>query len=123
MTLELLLHPSGTSTNITTLYDPISYIPYIYQVPSTYPTEDQFPMDSRRKIYVVSIDNEHPSLAYYDVQLLRDKQKRAISAYMIFTLDRRHPYELTSLEEHRAFFDQLHTLLEPTILHHEVFQQ
>ena len=40
MTLELLLPPSGTPMNIKILYDPISYIPYIYQVPSASPITD-----------------------------------------------------------------------------------
>ena len=40
---------------------------------------------------------------------------------MTLTLVWSHPYALTSLEEHRAFFDQGRPLLEPTIHHHEVF--
>ena len=53
--------------------------------------------------------------------MLRDKQKRSRSSYVTLTLSRRHIYELTSLEEHRAFFDKDRPLLEPTISHHEVF--
>ena len=33
LTLEVLLYPRGTPMNIIILDDPISYIPYIYQVP------------------------------------------------------------------------------------------
>ena len=50
LTLELLLTPSGTPMNINILYDPIFSIPYIYQLPSTYPITEQFPMDARRNI-------------------------------------------------------------------------
>ena len=35
----------------------------------------------------------------------------------MITLTRRHPYTLTYIEEHCAFFDQERTLLEPTIRH------
>ena len=40
LTIEILLPPSGTPTNITVIYDTISYIPYIYQLSSTPPTTD-----------------------------------------------------------------------------------
>ena len=78
-------------------------------------------MDARRNIYVVSTDNEYPSLAYPDVQLLRDKQKGSRSSYIMLTLALRHTYSLTSLEKYHAFFDQCRPLLEPTIFHDEVF--
>ena len=38
----------------------------------------------------------------------------------MLTLAHRYPSALISLEEDRALFDQGHTLLEPTIHHHEV---
>ena len=60
--------------NITIIDDPISYIPYISQVPSISPIADQFPMDSYRNIYVVAIDNEDISPASSSVQLLRYKK-------------------------------------------------
>ena len=47
LTLELLLPPSGTPMNINILYDPIFSIPYIYQLLSTSPISDQFPMYTR----------------------------------------------------------------------------
>ena len=71
LTLEPPLPPSGTHMNITILDDIIFYITYIYQVPSTTPTADQFPMETRWNIYVFSIDNYYPSLASTAVQLLR----------------------------------------------------
>ena len=69
---------SGTPTNTTILDDTISYIPYISQVPSTYPILFQCPMNARRNIYVVSIENDEPSLASYAVQMIQGKQKLSI---------------------------------------------
>ena len=43
--------------NITIIDYPISYIPYISQLPSMSPIIYQFIMDTPRKIYVVAIDN------------------------------------------------------------------
>ena len=63
--------------------------------------------------------NHEPSVASTVVQLIRDKQKRAISSSVTITLDQRHPSTLTSLEENRAFFDQGLPLLEPDTHHHE----
>ena len=57
LTLEPPLPPSGTPTKITSIDDPIYFIPYIYQLPSTYPIADQFPMDTRRNIYVIIVGN------------------------------------------------------------------
>ena len=82
--------------------------------------EDRFPMDNRKNIYIVYIYNEEPSRASTSFQLLRYKQKRSRPSSVMLTLSRRHPYSTTSLEEHRAFVDQGHTLLEPTIHNHEV---
>ena len=59
--------------NITISDDSIFSIPYIYQVPSKYHISEQFPMENYRKIYVLDIDNEEPSLASTDVQLIWDK--------------------------------------------------
>ena len=59
LNLEPLLDLSCTLMNITNLDDPIYYIPYIYQVPSTSLISGQISIDSRRNIYVVSIDNEN----------------------------------------------------------------
>ena len=56
-TMELLLLISGTPNNITILYDSISSIPYISQVPSSYPISDQFPMSTHCNIYMIAIDN------------------------------------------------------------------
>ena len=118
LTLKLLLPSSGIHMNIIILDDHISYIPYIFQVPSTSPISDQFTMNTCRNSYVVAIDNEYPSLAYSSVQLLCDKQKRSRSSSVRLTLDRSHLSTLTSLEEHCTFFDQCGPLLEPTICHH-----
>ena len=106
--------------NINILDYPISHIPYFSLVLSTSPMTYQFPIDSFRKVYVVSVENEDTSLASSAVQLLRDK-KRAISSDVILTLAWMHPYALISLEENCALFEQFHILLEPSIRHHEVF--
>ena len=63
-------------------------------------------MDYLRNIYVVSIDNEDTSLEYYTLQLVRYK-KKAISSSMTLNLYQRHPYVLTYIDEHGAFFDQV----------------
>ena len=70
LTLELILPPSGYPMNITILDYLVFSIPYISQVPSTYPISDQFPMDTCRNIYVVAIYSEDPSMSTTDVQLL-----------------------------------------------------
>ena len=70
LTLEKLLHQSGTPMNITIIDDHISYITHISQVPSTPAIKDNFPMNTSINIYMVAIDNEKSSLAYSDVQLL-----------------------------------------------------
>ena len=98
LTLQLFLPQSGTSINITIIENPISYITYISQVPSTSPIAYQFPMNTHRNIYLVSIYNEDPSLASSSLQLIWDKQKQAISASVVITLARKNPYALTSLE-------------------------
>ena len=74
LSLELFLPPIGAPMNITILDYPISSIHYISQVPSTYPIYENFPMDIRHNIYVVSIDNDYPNISTTVVQLLRDKQ-------------------------------------------------
>ena len=43
--------------NITILDHPIFYIIYISQVLSMSPIVDKLPMDARRNIFVVTIDN------------------------------------------------------------------
>ena len=63
-------------------------------------------MDTRRKIYVVAIDYNDPSLASTDVQLIQDKQKRSRYSSVIITLAQRHPSAITSIEEHHALFNQ-----------------
>ena len=102
LTLDFLLPPSSTPINITII---------IYQAPTTSPIANQFPMDDHENIYVVSIDNEDPSLASTAIQLLPDKQKRYRSSSVMLTLSERHPYKLTTLEEHFALFEQWYTLL------------
>ena len=57
--------------NITILDVPISNIPYISKVTSTSTIADQFPMDTDRNIYMVSVDNEDSSLGSYAVKLLQ----------------------------------------------------
>ena len=57
--------------NITILDVPISNIPYISKVTSTSTIADQFPVDTDRYIYMVSIDNEDSLLGSYAVKLLR----------------------------------------------------
>ena len=106
--------------NIIVLDYPISYIPWIYQVPSTSPISDQFPMDSCRNIYVVFIYNEEISLESAAVPLLQYKLKQDIFSYVTLSLDQRHPSELASPEEHCALFDQGYPRLEPNTHHHEV---
>ena len=100
------------------LYPILPTSPKYLQLP---PTADKFPMDALRNIYIVSLNNDDTSLASTAVQLIRDKQKRAISSSVILTLAQRHPYALTSLEKIRAIFEQGRFLLEPTIRYHEVF--
>ena len=73
LTLELLLPPSGIPTNMHILDDTISSISYISQVTSTPTISDQFSMDTRRNIYVVSIDNYDPDLDTKPVQILQGK--------------------------------------------------
>ena len=53
--------------------------------------------------------------------MLRDKQKRSTSFYVILTLYRRHPTELTALEEQHYFFDKGRPFSDPTTHHHELF--
>ena len=84
--------------NTTILDDPIYSIHYISQVPSTSPISEIFPIDTRRKIYVVAIDNEEPSLASTSVQLIQYKQKCAISSSVMITLSWRHTSAIASLE-------------------------
>ena len=107
--------------NITILNDHISSIPYISQVPSTSPTAKKIHINTYRNIYVVSIENEDPSLTTTVIQLLQDKQKCARSSLVLITLAWRRLSALTSLEEQRALFDQSRPILEPTFHHHEVF--
>ena len=78
-------------------------------------------MDACINIFVVAIENEGISLASNYVQLLQCKQKRSISSSITLNLDCRHPSTLTPLDEHHSFFEQVHTLLDPTIHHHEFF--
>ena len=107
LTLEGLPPLSGTSMNIKNLDYLIFSIPYISQVISIPPISDQFPINTHRNIYVLSIDNEDPSLASTDVQLLQDKQKCTIYFSVTITLDPIYTSALTSLEEHLSLFDQV----------------
>ena len=107
LNLEVLLPLSGTPMNIKILDDTIFYIPYISQVISIPPISDQFPINTHRNIYVLSIDNEDPSLASTDVQLIQDKQKCTISFSVTLTLNPRHKSALPSFEEHLSLFDQV----------------
>ena len=83
--------------DINILDDPISYITYISKVPSTFPISEKFPMDTHCNIYVVTIYNDEPELASTAVQIIRYKQKRAISSFVMISLYCQHPYALTSL--------------------------
>ena len=65
--MAFLLPHSGTPMNITTLGIPISSIPYMAQLTSTSPIVDQLPTDTQRKIYIVEIYNEDPSLTESEV--------------------------------------------------------
>ena len=121
LTLELLLPTSETPTE-TTIFDyHVSSIPYISQLSSMPPIAGQFPMGTFPNNYVLAIDNEENDLTTTAVQLICDKQKRAKSSSVTITLAWRRPSALTSIEEYHAFFDQVQTLLEPVIHHHEVF--
>ena len=62
--------------NTTILDYPIFYVTYISQVPSNSPIDDQIPLDTGQNIYVVSIENQDPSLAATAFQMLRDKWTR-----------------------------------------------
>ena len=84
--------------NTTILDDPISYITYIFKVPSMSPIADQFTMDAHRNIYMLVIDNKEPLLASTAVQLLWYKQKRARYSYVLLTLAHRHPSLINYLE-------------------------
>ena len=86
LTLDLLLPPSVTPMNITLLYYPISSIPNTYQVTSSSPIDDQFPMDTRRKIHVLSIDNDEPELTATASHIIRDRPKHYISLSIKITL-------------------------------------
>ena len=74
LTLELLQPPSRTHMNTTIIDYTIYFIPYVYQVSSTTPIVDQFPMDNRHNIYVLAIHNEETSLASNSVQLPQYKK-------------------------------------------------
>ena len=103
--------------NTTFFDDSISSILYISQVPSTSPIADHFSMYNRHNIYLVAVVNKDPNLSTIDVQLLTDKKKRSRYSSVKITLSLRCPSALTSLKEHRAFFDQGRTILEPAINH------
>ena len=107
--------------NITILDFPISNIPYIFKVPSTSLIIDQFPMDSYRNIYMISLENEDSSLESYAIKIIRRRKKLAGSSSVTLTLDWRHPSAITSFDKHHALLVQSHLLLETNIHHHEVF--
>ena len=62
-------------------------------------------MDNLCNIYEAEIENEDPSLATTAVHLLWDELKLARSSFVTITLTWRCPSDITSLEEHHAFFD------------------
>ena len=72
--------------NTTILYDTISYIPYIYQVPSTPPTTYQFPIEPRKNIYMVAKENEYPSLASNYFELIWGGSSYLFTTYVAFWL-------------------------------------
>ena len=55
-------------------------------------------MDTRRKNYVLDIDNEEPLLVSSSFQLLQDKQKQARYSSGMPTLAWSHTFALTSIE-------------------------
>ena len=104
LTLERLLLPSGTPTNITILDDSISSIHCISQLPSMSLISDQFPMDNHQNIYILPIEYEEHPLASSSIQIIQVKQKIARYSSVMLTLVQRHSSALTFLEEHRIFF-------------------
>ena len=116
-----MLPPRFTPTDIRVKDNPIVNLSYILQVRLDSPITDQFLVDPRRDFEIFGTNNGKPTIVETTVQLLQDNKKSTTISPTKLTLSKCHHSSLTTVEEHRSFFYEGHTITEPIIHHYKVF--
>ena len=77
-------------------------------------------MDNLQDVYIIAIYNNQPPLLGKSIQILIYNQKVSTISKINPALSRIHPSSFNPLEDHISLFDQVRTIIYPTIHHHKV---